>query len=257
MNCAFGIHEGAFHVGRTELLNFVNELLQTNYTKVEQFASGAPHCAILDAVFPGKVPLQKVKFDAKHPYEFEKNFKVLQAAFDKLNISKHIPIDLLMKGKYQDNLEFLQWMVRFYKMHAAENPEYDPIARRSGAKTGFEPTTKSSPKATAPAKAPAKVTPPTKAPTARKAATRSSASPKTSTKEVQDLKARVAELEEAYEASKSEAEFYLGKCRDVEILCQTHENPENTIIKSILEILYKVDDDGEFVAVEEDGMTAE
>ena len=63
----FSIHEGAFHVGRTELLNFVNELLQTNYTKVvsllkfnifhndqvEQFASGAPHCAILDAVFPG------------------------------------------------------------------------------------------------------------------------------------------------------------------------------------------------------------
>ena len=34
--------------------------------------------------------------------------------------------------------------------------------------------------------------------------------------EVQDLKARVAELEEAYEASKSEAEFYLGKVGQAE-----------------------------------------
>ncbi len=37
-----------------------------------------------------------------------------------------------MKAKYQDNLEMLQWIKRYYDLHA-KGDFYDAIARRKGA----------------------------------------------------------------------------------------------------------------------------
>ena len=39
--------------------------------------TGALHCQILDAIYPGKVPLHKVNFDAKckHPLEQSPNYQ--------------------------------------------------------------------------------------------------------------------------------------------------------------------------------------
>lgn len=36
---------------RTDLLAWLNDLLQLNYTKVEQCGSGAAYCQILDSVY--------------------------------------------------------------------------------------------------------------------------------------------------------------------------------------------------------------
>ena len=36
---------------RSELLAWLNELLQINYTKVEQCGTGAAYCQILDSVY--------------------------------------------------------------------------------------------------------------------------------------------------------------------------------------------------------------
>jgi len=44
-----GMMDPAFFVGKNELLTWLNELLQLNYTKVEQCANGAAYCQIMDA----------------------------------------------------------------------------------------------------------------------------------------------------------------------------------------------------------------
>ncbi|KAJ3035632.1 microtubule integrity protein mal3 [Rhizophlyctis rosea] len=94
---------------RTELLAWINDLLQLGYTKVEQCGTGAAHCQIMDSIYRD-VPLSKVKFNAKHEYEYVANFKILQTVFDKHKIDNAIPVERLCKCKFQDNLEFLQWM---------------------------------------------------------------------------------------------------------------------------------------------------
>lgn len=47
-----GMMDAAFFVGKNELLSWLNELLQLNYTKVEQCANGAAYCQIMDAIYP-------------------------------------------------------------------------------------------------------------------------------------------------------------------------------------------------------------
>ena len=73
-----GMMEGAFFVGRGEILSWLNELLSLQLTKVEQCATGAVYCQIIDAIYPGSFPLSKVKWNAKHDYEYVENYKVLQ-----------------------------------------------------------------------------------------------------------------------------------------------------------------------------------
>eukprot|EP01062_Namystynia_karyoxenos_P058696 TRINITY_DN5019_c0_g1_i1.p1 TRINITY_DN5019_c0_g1~~TRINITY_DN5019_c0_g1_i1.p1 ORF type:complete len:343 (+),score=129.36 TRINITY_DN5019_c0_g1_i1:92-1030(+) len=109
----FGMMDGAYFVSRSELLQWLNDLLGLQYSKVEQCCSGIAHVQILDALFPGTVPLHKVNFSAKLEHEYIGNLKVLQNAFIANGIKKVIEIERLVKGKYQDNLEFLQWMKRF------------------------------------------------------------------------------------------------------------------------------------------------
>ena len=49
-----------------------------------------------------------MKFNTKQEHEYINNFKVLQAAFKKMSVDKIVPVDRLVKGKFQDNFEFLQ-----------------------------------------------------------------------------------------------------------------------------------------------------
>jgi len=126
-----GMMEGAFFVSRTELLEWVNGLLQVNLAKVEQCASGAIYCQIIDACHPGSVVMRKVNWMAKVEHEYIPNYKVLQAAFDKLDIARNVPVDQLIRGKYQDNLEFLQWLKCYWeKEGGAGHRQYDAVAVR-------------------------------------------------------------------------------------------------------------------------------
>ncbi|ORY06342.1 hypothetical protein K493DRAFT_327990 [Basidiobolus meristosporus CBS 931.73] len=113
---------------RIELLAWVNELLQLSFTKIEQLGTGAAYCQIIDSIY-GDVQMNKVKFSANQEYEYIQNFKILQVAFNKHKIEKEIPIDKLVKCKFQNNLEFLQWLKHFHD--TVDVPPYDPVARRA------------------------------------------------------------------------------------------------------------------------------
>merc|ERR1719312_2323207 len=48
-------------------------------------------------LFPGSIQVKKVKFNTKLEHEYINNFKVLQAAFKKMNVDKIVPVDRLVK----------------------------------------------------------------------------------------------------------------------------------------------------------------
>lgn len=58
--------EGAFFVPKGDLLNWVNGLLHLHIKAVEQLGTGAVYCQIVDSMYPGKVPLQRVNWTAKN-----------------------------------------------------------------------------------------------------------------------------------------------------------------------------------------------
>ena len=55
-------------MSRGELLNWINDLLKTNLTKIEQLGTGAIYCQLIDVQYPAKVPMTKVNWKAKFDY---------------------------------------------------------------------------------------------------------------------------------------------------------------------------------------------
>merc|ERR1719259_546789 len=80
-------------------------------------------------LFPGCIHLKKVKFNTKLEHEYISNFKLLQASFKKMNVDKIVPVDRLVKGKFQDNFEFLQWFKKFFDANY-DGKEYDAVEMR-------------------------------------------------------------------------------------------------------------------------------
>ena len=63
-----------------------------------------------------------MKFDTKLEHEYIQNFKLLQASFTKLNVDKALPVDRLVKGRFQDNFEFMQWYNKFFMANYDGSP---------------------------------------------------------------------------------------------------------------------------------------
>lgn len=80
----------------------------------------------------GNVPMSRINFAARQEYESLANYKVLQNVFIKNRIDKPIPVDRLVRCKMQDNLEFLQWIKKFWDMNYTGEGMYDAEGRRAG-----------------------------------------------------------------------------------------------------------------------------
>lgn len=126
---------------RQELVAWVNETLDLDITKVEQCGTGAVFCQLFDSIHLD-VPMGKVKFAVNTEYQYLNNFKILQSSFTRHQIDRSVPVERLVKCRFQDNLEFLQWFKRYWDANFSGH-EYDPVARRKGqAATGSGPASR-------------------------------------------------------------------------------------------------------------------
>ncbi|KIR39193.1 RP/EB family microtubule-associated protein [Cryptococcus deuterogattii 99/473] len=219
---------------RGELLAWLNDLLApTVVTKLEQCGTGSVYCQIIDSIY-GDLPMSRVKFNARMEYEYLDNFKILQKAFTRHKIEKPIPVDRLIKCKMQDNLEFLQWMKKYWDMHS-RGEGYDAQARAGGHIAGV---TTSSSRPTAARTRPAHVG-------GSAAGSRSvSSAGQANSAQVAAMQARVAEIEAHSEGLLKERDFYFDKLRNIELIVQERlavegiAPEESDVMTKIQDILY-------------------
>ncbi|KAK7501084.1 hypothetical protein BaRGS_00007569 [Batillaria attramentaria] len=238
----------ADNLSRHDILAWVNDSLQTNYGKIEELCTGAAYCQFMDMLFPGSIPIKRVKFNTKLEHEFIQNFKILQNSFAKMAVDKVIPVERLVKGRFQDNFEFVQWFKRFFDANYQGADDYDPLSARGGEPVG-------SAKQGALNKAPSNrgSVPKTKTPVAKPAATRQPANNVRSplskpaanhaggdSQLVEDLRAELRQLTLEKEGLEKERDFYFGKLRDIEVICQ--ENEDSQLMKNIMDILYATEE---------------
>uniref|UniRef100_A0A1B6HGX0 Microtubule-associated protein RP/EB family member 1 n=1 Tax=Homalodisca liturata TaxID=320908 RepID=A0A1B6HGX0_9HEMI len=247
------------NLSRHDMLAWVNDCLHSQFAKIEELCTGAAYCQFMDMLFPGSVPLKRVKFRTNLEHEYIQNFKILQAAFKKMSVDKIVPIDKLVKGRFQDNFEFLQWFKKFFDANYS-GQEYDAFGLRNGEQMGNggntaprnnampgaysakrTNTSKTDLSAPVPAKPVGRAVPKAQqnrvAPTVRQTqAMRGGDAGK-----IEELTAKMMEMNVTVEGLEKERDFYFGKLRAIEVLCQEQEG-ENTVLTKILDILYATED---------------
>ncbi|NXI41124.1 MARE3 protein, partial [Galbula dea] len=220
------------NLSRHDMLAWVNDSLQLNYTKIEQLCSGAAYCQFMDMLFPGCIHLRKVKFQAKLEHEYIHNFKVLQAAFKKMGVDKIIAVERLVKGKFQDNFEFIQWFKKFFDANY-DGKEYNPLLARQGQDVAAPPNPGdhifNKPKKPIGTAGNVRVLPGERCPPSSMGGFGLKAT--WHLLQLMDLKLTVDGLEK-------ERDFYFSKLRDIELICQEHENENSPIISGIISVLY-------------------
>ncbi|KAL7746607.1 microtubule integrity protein mal3 [Sorochytrium milnesiophthora] len=105
---------------RQDILAWVNNLLSLNLTKVEELGKGFAWCQVMDSIYLD-APLKRVKFSCNQ-----------EALFLKHKIPNAIPVERLVKLKFQDNIEFAQLMKKHWDAHFPGHT-YDAVGRRGGA----------------------------------------------------------------------------------------------------------------------------
>lgn len=261
------------NLSRHDMLNWVNSCLQAEYKKIEELCNGAAYAQLMDLLFPGSTQLKKIKFRTNLEHEYIQNFKIVQAAFKKVSCDKEIPVNRLVKARFQDNFEFLQWFKKFFDANY-DGREYNALEVRGNIPLGSIATGPGAARSTGLGAVPS--TRPVSARTATSTSSVSGAhhttgaaaaggahhtspSSGTATKVIGNsrltqngsssaldqavrvkLEAEIATMKTNFEALERERDFYYGKLRDLEVLCQEVETAVDK--QKILDILYATEE---------------
>jgi len=245
------------NLSRHDMLNWVNGCLSSNYKKIEELCSGAAYAQFMDMLFPNVISLKKVKFRTQLEHEYITNFKLVQGAFKKVGCDKEIPIGRLVKARFQDNFEFLQWFKKFFDSNY-DGHVYNALEARgniplgSGGPAPGSHLGSSSSSFGGGNSAAARATKP-----AVKAAPKTTSSPASSvsriggvtrngtggTAKVQELETKLSQMTLSAESLERERDFYYAKLRNIEIICQSMEDEEKPeFLQKINEILYATEE---------------
>ncbi|KNE59085.1 hypothetical protein AMAG_03429 [Allomyces macrogynus ATCC 38327] len=198
------------------------------------------YCQIFDSIW-GDLQLHKVKYDAKHEYEYVANYKSCSS------------VEKLIKCKLTDNMEFLIWCKRFHDMYYPGG-HYDAAARRKLCGTSSTSRSKISSRMTA-YSSPRKSSGSTlSVPGGGRSISRpgSSHGNVSAAQQISELTHRLEDSALALEALGTERDFYYSKLRDIEVLVQQEaaRGDQSDLLMLIQQILYateegfEVPDDG-------------
>ncbi|OLL23551.1 Microtubule-associated protein RP/EB family member 3 [Neolecta irregularis DAH-3] len=163
----------------------------------------------------------------------------MQNAFAKHGIDKLAPVERLVKCKFQDNLEFMQWMKRYWDQNFPGG-DYNCNERRTskggGRSTpaGARPVTLKKPGMPASTGGAAiRNRTPTNPPNAAGG----------SSLVTIQLQNQVTELQESILGLEKERDFYFSKLRDIELVLQEHgeEVERSEVLQDIQKILYSTE----------------
>lgn len=181
-------------------------------------------------------------------------------------------MDRLIKLKFQDNLEFLQWMKKFWDANYPGG-RYDAISRRKALPVALEGGGSPNGKLRASQAPPSKTASTMSGAVRTTAASRSggsltmagSASTMTPSslsqlqKETAALNRTITELRISVDELEKERDFYFNKLREIEIATQQVTEQgllQSKLFKDITEILYKTEDGFEAPTQEEDSLAS-
>lgn len=129
-----------WNLGRFELVSWVNSLLTSNFSKVEDFHTGEAYCQMMHCLYPSVVSIGRIKFQAKTLREYEENFKILQKAFEKVLPKKEIRVKELVERKFSIQWHFAKWFHAFFEKNKFDKDirSYDAFERRGRLKMGSD-----------------------------------------------------------------------------------------------------------------------
>ncbi|XP_044265715.1 microtubule-associated protein RP/EB family member 1 isoform X1 [Tribolium madens] len=244
------------NLSRHDMLAWVNECLQSSFGKIEELCTGAAYCQFMDMLFPGSVQLKRVKFRTNLEHEYIQNFKILQAGFKKMGVDKIIPVDKLIKGRFQDNFEFLQWFKKFFDANY-DGRDYDALDARGGITLGSAAhdhhvgglVPHHAPAKPAPTRQGKRTTGPLTKPTLDmpkvntvRPITKNPQNKGGDAGRLDELTNQIAEFKITIDGLEKERDFYFGKLRDIEVMCQESEDSQNPLIQKILDVLYATEE---------------
>uniref|UniRef100_A0A8C0MK27 Microtubule associated protein RP/EB family member 3 n=2 Tax=Canis lupus TaxID=9612 RepID=A0A8C0MK27_CANLF len=170
-----------------------------------------------------------------------------------------IPVEKLVKGKFQDNFEFIQWFKKFFDANY-DGKDYNPLLARQGQDVAPPPnpgdqifnkskkligtavpqrTSPTGPKNMQTSGRLSNVAPPCilrkNPPSARNGGHETDA-------QILELNQQLLDLKLTVDGLEKERDFYFSKLRDIELICQEHESENSPVISGIIGILYATEE---------------
>jgi len=122
----------------SELLAWLNDLVDTDYGHVESCCDGVAYLQIFDAALgPGKVALDKCNFQPRGADDYVHNLALLSETLRRNGVSRVVAVERLAQGQLADHLEMLRWCYEFVAGYAGgmSGARYNGHERRKQAQT--------------------------------------------------------------------------------------------------------------------------